>query len=132
MLDLRVVLLGAPTSLASTMVIGPQPHHAAATYAGEAPKRASGSTWFGKGSQLEIGVSFCVLVDISLRRAKLGGVSRGMRSADTPPPIPAAGAPPAGLWQEVVWQFPPPPPQRLVGVNPPMKTKLRTAEGQGE
>jgi hypothetical protein len=41
-LNLRVVLLGAPTSLASIMVIGT--HHAAATHVGEAPKRASGST----------------------------------------------------------------------------------------
>jgi hypothetical protein len=32
MLDLRVVLLGAPTSLASTLVIGP--HHAAVIYVG--------------------------------------------------------------------------------------------------
>jgi hypothetical protein len=30
------------------------------------------------------------------RRAKLGCVPRGMRQADTPPPTPAAGAPPAG------------------------------------
>jgi hypothetical protein len=36
-------------------------------------------------------------VAISPRRAKLGGaVPRGMRPADTPPPTPAAGAPPAG------------------------------------
>jgi hypothetical protein len=34
------------------------------------------------------------------RRAKLGGLPRGMRSAETPPPTPAAGAPPAGPWQE--------------------------------
>jgi hypothetical protein len=29
-----------------------------------------------------------------------GGVPRGVRSVDTPPPTPAAGAPPAGPWQE--------------------------------
>jgi hypothetical protein len=59
------VLLAAPssqlqaTSLASTMAI--VPHHAAATYTGEAPKRASESTWFGKGPQLEIGLEFMCL-----------------------------------------------------------------------
>jgi hypothetical protein len=31
------------------------------------------------------GLSFCVLVTISPRRALLGGLSRGMRSVDTPP-----------------------------------------------
>jgi hypothetical protein len=90
------------------MVIGP--HHAATptshTAVGETPKRASGITWFGSVSQLEIGLSSCVLVAISPRRAKLGGVPRGMRSAGTPLSIPAAGAPPAGpCWQELVWQF---------------------------
>jgi hypothetical protein len=103
-MDLRIALLGAPTSLARIMVIGP--HHAAATYVGEAPKWASGSTWFGRVSQLEIGLSSCVLVAISPRRAKLGGVSRGMHSAGTPPPIPTADYPPAGPWQELVWQLP--------------------------
>jgi hypothetical protein len=45
-------------------------------------------------------------VTISPRRAKLAGAPRGMlRSADTPPPTPAAGTPPAGPWQELVWQF---------------------------
>jgi hypothetical protein len=86
------------------MVVGP--HHAAVTYAGGAPKRAPagahGSARYGRGSA---GLGFCVLVAISPRRAKLGGVPRGMRSADTPPPIPAAVAPPAGPWQELIWQF---------------------------
>jgi hypothetical protein len=45
------------------------------------------------------------LVAISPRRAKLGGLSRGMRSAGTPPPTPAAGAPPAGPWQEPNWVY---------------------------
>jgi hypothetical protein len=55
---------------------------------------------------------------ISPRRAKLGGVTRGMRSTGTPPPppTPAAGAPPAGPWQELSWQFAP---QRLVGSMTP-------------
>jgi hypothetical protein len=78
------ILLGAPASLSSIMAIGP--HHAAATYVGGAPKRASRSTWFGK-VQLEIGLSSCALVAISRRRAKLGGVPRGMGPAGTPPPV---------------------------------------------
>jgi hypothetical protein len=44
--------------------------------------------------QLEIGLSFCVLVSVYL-------APRELRPADTDthPPIPAAGAPPAGPWQ---------------------------------
>jgi hypothetical protein len=84
MMDLRVVLLSAPTSFAGIMVIGP--HHAAVTHVGGAPKRVSQSTWFSKVLQSEIGLGSCVLVDTSPRRAKFGGVSRGMRSAGTPPP----------------------------------------------
>jgi hypothetical protein len=68
-----------------------------------APKWASGGTWFGKGPQESAGLSFCVLVAISPRRAKWGGVPRGMRSVGTPPPTAAAGAPPAGPWQEPNW-----------------------------
>jgi hypothetical protein len=96
MMDLRVVLLSAPTSFAGIMVIGL--HHAAVTHVGGVPKRVSQSTWFSKVLQSEIGLGSCVLVDTSPRRAKFGGVSRGMRSAGTPPPTPtpAAGGPVAG------------------------------------
>jgi hypothetical protein len=45
------------------------------------------------------------LFTISPRRAKLGGVIRGMRSAGTPPPTLAAGASPAGPWQEPKWVY---------------------------
>jgi hypothetical protein len=41
--NLQIALLGAPTSLASTMVI--VPHHAAVTTSEIAPKWASGSPW---------------------------------------------------------------------------------------
>jgi hypothetical protein len=75
-----------------------------------APKWAIESTWFGWVFTESAGLSSCVFVGISPRRAKLGGVPRGVRSADAPPPTPAAGAPPAGPWQELVWQFVP---QRL-------------------
>jgi hypothetical protein len=102
MANLQVVVLGAPTSLASIMVVGP--HHAAAlsAYTSEiAPKWASGSTWFGKGSQESAGLSFCVLVAISPRRANLGGLPRGMRALGRHPPADprrwrTAGGPVAG------------------------------------
>jgi hypothetical protein len=60
----------------------------------------TGPKTFGKGLQESAGLRFCVLVTISPRCAKLGGLPRGMRSAGTPPPTPSAGAPPAGPWQE--------------------------------
>jgi hypothetical protein len=61
-----------------------------------APKWASGSIWFGKSSQESAGLSFCVLVTISPRRAKLGALPRGMRSADTPPAGPRRWRPAGG------------------------------------
>jgi hypothetical protein len=62
---------------------------------------ASGSTWFGKGSQGSAGPEFLCLGDyLSPPRQVWGFAPRGMRSADAPPPTPAAGAPPAGPWQE--------------------------------
>jgi hypothetical protein len=57
------------------------------------------------GSQESAGLSFCVLVTISPRRAALGGLPRGMRSVGTLPPGPAAGAPPSGPWQEPKWEY---------------------------
>jgi hypothetical protein len=72
------------------------------TISAEVDQREHMVRWVFTGSA---GLSSCVLVAISPRRAKLGGLPRGMRSAETPPPIPTAGAPPAGPWQELVWQF---------------------------
>jgi hypothetical protein len=39
MVGLQVVLLGAPTSIASTMVLGP--HHAAVTHVGDSSERSA-------------------------------------------------------------------------------------------
>jgi hypothetical protein len=96
MVGLQVVMLGAPTSLASIMAIGP--HHAAVTHVGGSSEVAwaSGSAWFGKGSQKSAGLSFCVLVAISPRRAKLGGFAPRDALGRRPSADPAAGAPPAG------------------------------------
>jgi hypothetical protein len=97
-------MLGAPTSLASIMVIGP--HHAAVTHVGDSSEVGKREHMVRKKISEDAGLSFCVLVAISPRRAKLGGLSRGMRSVDTPPPsTPAAGAPPAGPWQEPNWVY---------------------------
>jgi hypothetical protein len=49
---------------------------------------------------LDFCVSFLSNFFISPRRAKVGGVARGMRSSGTPSPTPGAGAPPAGPCQE--------------------------------
>jgi hypothetical protein len=89
----------APTSLASIMVIGP--HHATATYFGGAPKRASGSTWFGRAFTVGNWSKFLCLGGYLAPPRRVGS------PRDAPPPasIPAAGAPPAGPWQELIWQF---------------------------
>jgi hypothetical protein len=99
------IVASAPTSLASIMdklwwsVRTTPPSHTSEV----APKWTSGSTWFGKGSQESAGLSSCVLVTISPRRAKWGGgegEGGGIRSVETPPPTPSVGAPPVGPCQE--------------------------------
>jgi hypothetical protein len=81
MVSLQVVLLSAPTSLASTMVI--VPHHAAVTHAGYSSEVRSGPAeahvsagYIHRKSWSE----FCVLVTTSPRRVKWVCVPRGMRS----------------------------------------------------
>ena len=94
---------GGP-SLASIMVISP--HHAAVTHVGDSSEVGQREHIHGSARvhKKVLVLSFCVLVAISPRRAKPGGLGpRGMRSAGTPPPAPAAGAPPAGPWQEPKW-----------------------------
>jgi hypothetical protein len=87
MVNLQIVMLSAPTSLASIMVIGP--HHAAASHTSEiAPKWASGSTpWFGKGSQESAGLSFCVLLTIYIEpetQLERIGSACGLGASPTP------------------------------------------------
>jgi hypothetical protein len=105
MVNLRFVLLSAPASLAGIMVIGP--HHAAVTHAGDSSEVGQREHIRGSArvhSQESAGLSFCVLVAISSRRAKWGVCAPrdapGRRPSAGPP---AAGAPPAGPWQ---WQEP--------------------------
>ena len=69
------------------------------------PCNAHLTPFCGFRQSLVKGLSVCVFFInpfISPRRAKLGGVTRGMRSTGTSPPTPAAGAPPAGPWQELI------------------------------
>jgi hypothetical protein len=81
-----------PPSLARIMSIGP--HHAADTFAREAPKRGQWKHVVWQGITAGNWSEF-----LCLGGYNLGGAPRGMR----PPPIPAAGAPPAGPWQEPIW-----------------------------
>jgi hypothetical protein len=94
------VLLGAPTSLVSIMVIGP--HHAAVTHVGGSSEVGQREHMVRQGFTGKCWSEFLCLGDY-LAAASGGGVSRGMRPADTPPPTPAAGVPPAGPWQEPNW-----------------------------
>jgi hypothetical protein len=62
MVNLQIVMLSAPTSLASIIVIGP--HHAAVTHVGDSSEgvgqRAEHMVRQGGGSQESAGLSFCV------------------------------------------------------------------------
>jgi hypothetical protein len=89
MASLQIALLGAPTSLASIMVIGP--HHAAVKYVGGGSESGQREHMVRQDIHREVLVWVLCLGAISPRRAKLGGVPRGMRSAETLPPIPVGG-----------------------------------------
>jgi hypothetical protein len=94
MMGLQVVMLSAPTSLASIMVIGP--HHAAVTYAGGSSEVGQREHMVRQGFTRKCWSEFLCLGGYLAPPRQVGGLPRGMRSADTPPPTPAAGAPPAG------------------------------------
>jgi hypothetical protein len=103
----RVVLPGAPISLASSRVrTTPPPHTSEKLRSGPAGARGSAKVHSWK--------LVCVSVSWLLSRPRPtapswgGRVPREMRSAEAPPPLPAAGAPPAGPCQELGWQFAPP------------------------
>jgi hypothetical protein len=115
MVGLQVVMLSAPTSLASIMVIGP--HHASVIHVGDSSEVGQREHMVRQGFTRKCWSEFLCLGDgvwnqsgswhrKRLRRhAKPGGSPLGMRSAGTPPPTPAAGAPPAGPWQEPNWVY---------------------------
>jgi hypothetical protein len=92
MVGLQVVLLGAPTSLASIMVIGP--HHAAVTHVGGASSEVG-----QREHMVRLGIHrkcwsefLCLGGYLPCRAKQVGGdVPRGMRPAATPSPTPAGG-----------------------------------------
>jgi hypothetical protein len=87
-------MLGAPTSLASIMVIGL--HHAAVKHVGGSSEVGQREHMVRQGLTGKCWSEFLCLGDyISPRRAKWGG-------GGTPPPTTAAGAPPAGPWKEPI------------------------------
>jgi hypothetical protein len=103
MVGLQVVMLGAPTSLASIMVIAP--HHAAVTHVGGSSEVGQREHMVRQGFTRKCWSEFLCLGGYLAPPHQVGGLSRGMRSVGTPPPTPAAGAPPAGPWQEPTWVY---------------------------
>jgi hypothetical protein len=105
MVNPQVVLLGAPTSLASTMVIGPR--HAAVTHVGDSFEVRQREHMVRLGIHRKCWSEFLCLGGYLAPPRQVGGctgcVPHGMRPVGTPPPTPAAGAPPAGPWQEPNW-----------------------------
>jgi hypothetical protein len=91
---LQVVLLSAPTSLASTMVIGP--HHTAVTHVGDSSEVGQREHMVRLGIRRKCWSEAFLCLGGHLpappRQVWGGCVPRGMRSADTPPPTPTAGA----------------------------------------
>jgi hypothetical protein len=81
-------------------VIGP--HHAAVTHAGDSTEVRQREHTVRLGIHRRCWSEFLCLGDYLAPPRQGGCVPRGMRSADTPPPISAAGAPPAGPWQELI------------------------------
>jgi hypothetical protein len=74
MVNLQIVLLSAPTSLSSiTMVVGPHAAHAAVTHVGDSSEVGQREHMVRLVFTESAGLSFCVLVTISPRRAKQVG-----------------------------------------------------------
>jgi hypothetical protein len=86
---LQIVLLGAPTSLASIMVIGP--HQAAVIHVGDSSEVGLREHMVRQGFTRKCWSEFLCLGGYLAPPRQVGGFV---------PPAPAAGAPPAGPWQE--------------------------------
>jgi hypothetical protein len=86
MASLQFVLLGAPTSLASIVVIGP--HHAAVTHVGGSSEVGQREHMVRLGIHRKCLSEFLCLGDYLAppRQVGGGGAPRGLRSVDTPPP----------------------------------------------
>jgi hypothetical protein len=99
MVSLQVVLLGAPTSLAGIMVIGP--HHAAVTNAGDSTEVGQREHMVRLGIHRKCWSEFLCLGDYLAPPRQVGGCAP--RDALDRRPSADAGAPPAGPWQEPNW-----------------------------
>jgi hypothetical protein len=97
MVSLQVVMLGAPTSLASIMVVGP--HHAAVTHVGGSSEVGQREHMVRQGFTRKCWSEFL----------RLGGYLapprqvRGFVPRDSLGRHPSADPPPAGPWQEPDW-----------------------------
>jgi hypothetical protein len=98
MVDLQVVMLGAPTSLASIMVI--VPHHTAVTHVEGSSEVGQREHMARQGPTKKCWSEFLCLGVYLAPPRQVGGFSRGMRSSGTPPVAPrrwrTAGGPVAG------------------------------------
>ena len=105
--SLQVVMLSAPTSLASIMaVLGP--HHAAVTHVGDSSEVGQREHMARQGFTRKCWAEFLSLGGYLAPPRQVGGVAPRDalgRVADTPPPAPAAVAPPSGPWQETNWAY---------------------------
>jgi hypothetical protein len=111
MVNLQLVVLGAPTSLAGIMVIGP--HHAAVTHVGDSsevagPAGAHGSARVGRrvpAERIPRGnpPNLARRGEIASHQDTETQTTTSFSLSCEPPP--AAGAPPAGPWQEPNWVY---------------------------
>jgi hypothetical protein len=86
-------LLGAPTSLASIMAIGP--HHAAVTHVGDSPEVGQRKHMVRQGFTGKCWSEFLCLGDYLAPPRQVGGrAPLDATGRHPPPPTPAAGAPP--------------------------------------
>jgi hypothetical protein len=95
-------MLGAPTSFASIMAIGP--HHAAATHVGGSSEVGQREHMVRQGFTRKCWSEFlCLGGYLAPPRQVVGFGPWDALGRHPPPKAPAAGAPPAGLWQEPSW-----------------------------
>jgi hypothetical protein len=103
MVNLQVVLLSSPTSLASIMVIGPQ-HHAAVTYVGDSSEVRQREHVLRLGIHRKCWSEFlCLGAYLAPPHQVVGCAPRDALGRHRPPPTPADGAPPVAPWQEPNW-----------------------------
>ena len=107
MVSLQVVMLSAPTSLASIMVIGP--HHAAVTHVGDSSEVGQREHMVRQGFTRKCWSEFLCLGGYLAPPRQVGGFTPrdalGRRPSADPRRWRPAGAPLAGPWQEPNWVY---------------------------